>query len=68
MIGIPFGVWLAFKAGLELAGLWVGLTVSLVYCAVIGVYVCLRTEWAHEVQKVLDRLAKDKKAPVELGA
>lgn len=66
MFGIPLGVWLAFKVGLGLAGLWIGLTASLVYSAVIGVYICLRTDWTHEVQKVFDRLAKDKMG--ELGA
>lgn len=61
LAGIPFGVWLAFKHGMKLHGLWIGLTVSLVYCAAWGVYLCLRTDWKKEVQKVMDRLAAEQK-------
>ena len=59
--GIPFGVWLAFKRDMALLGLWTGLTISLVYCAAVGVYLCLETDWQYEVQKVLNRLAADKR-------
>ncbi|KAH8110297.1 MATE efflux family protein [Phellopilus nigrolimitatus] len=59
VIGIPFGIWLAFARELELMGLWVGLTVSLVYGSTVGVWLCLRTDWAREVQKVRTRLEKD---------
>ena len=58
-IGIPFGIWLAFKQDLKLHGLWIGLTVSLFYCAAWGVYICLRTNWNREVQKVMDRVAAE---------
>ncbi|TDL13472.1 MATE efflux family protein [Rickenella mellea] len=61
IIGIPFGIWLAFKRDMNLAGLWVGLTVSLVYSATFGVALCLKTDWQHEVDKVMARLAKDKR-------
>lgn len=60
VIGIPFGLWLTFRCGMELQGLWIGLTVSLVYCAVVGVHLCLATDWDVEVRKVMDRLAIDK--------
>ncbi|KAJ7033193.1 MATE efflux family protein [Mycena alexandri] len=55
VIGIPFGVWLAFNCDLGLHGLWIGLTVSLIYCAVIGTYLCVATDWDHEVRKVVAR-------------
>ena len=45
---------------MQLMGLWIGLTVSLVYCSAIGVFICLRTDWRHEVRKVMNRLAADK--------
>ncbi|ETW75964.1 multidrug flippase [Heterobasidion irregulare TC 32-1] len=60
VIGIPFGLWLTFRCGMKLQGLWIGLTVSLVYCAVVGVHLCLATDWDVEVRKVMDRLAMDK--------
>ncbi len=44
-----------------LHGLWLGLTVSLVYCAVFGSLLCLRTDWQHEVDKVMARLEEEKK-------
>ena len=61
LIGIPFGIWLAFTQNLKLHGLWIGLTVSLFYCAAWGVYICLRTNWGREVQKVMDRVAAEQK-------
>ncbi|KAJ7255220.1 MATE efflux family protein [Mycena rebaudengoi] len=61
IIGIPFGAWLAFRWDMGLHGLWIGLTVSLVYCAVLGTLLCVRTDWDHEVKKVMARLnAEDK--------
>jgi MATE family multidrug resistance protein len=46
-----------------LAGLWIGLTLALVYCAAGGVWVCTAgTDWAHELAKVEARLAADRKA------
>ncbi|KAJ8073477.1 ethionine resistance protein [Marasmius tenuissimus] len=65
VIGIPFGVWLAFKHDLALHGLWIGLTVSLVYSSVFGSWLCLRTDWNREVEKVLERIAKERKAGEE---
>jgi len=62
LIGIPFGLWLTFKHDMGLAGLWIGLTVSLVYVATIGAYLCLVTDWDREVVKVRERLAADRKA------
>lgn len=60
-IGIPFGMWLAFKRDMALHGLWVGLTVSLVYCAAVGLWLCLSADWEREVSKVRARLAADQK-------
>ncbi|THH31443.1 hypothetical protein EUX98_g2769 [Antrodiella citrinella] len=62
VIGIPFGIWLAFERDMALHGLWIGLTISLVYAAAIGVWICLRTDWEREVKKVQDRLEVDRKA------
>lgn len=57
---------------MALHGLWIGLTVSLVYAATIGVWICLRTDWEREVRKVMMRLeaedakdAKGKRGDVE---
>lgn len=62
VIGIPFGLWLTFSRDFGLVGLWLGLTVSLVYAAGIGVYICLNTDWTYQVEKVRIRLAADQKA------
>ena len=60
MAGIPCGIWLAFKQDMGLQGLWLGLTLSLVYCAVVGTMLCLNADWDREVRKVLERLEVDK--------
>ncbi|KAF8736131.1 hypothetical protein AX14_000853 [Amanita brunnescens Koide BX004] len=59
IIGIPLGIWLAFSWNLGLHGLWYGLTVSLVYCALWATYLCIRTDWHTEVKKVVERLKSD---------
>ncbi|KAJ7201671.1 MATE efflux family protein [Mycena pura] len=65
IIGIPFGAWLAFNCDFGLHGLWIGLTVSLVYCSVFGTILCLRTDWNHEVDKVVARINAENKAAAE---
>ncbi|GJE86748.1 MATE efflux family protein [Phanerochaete sordida] len=62
VVGIPFGIWLAFKRDYELLGLWIGLTLALVYEAVAGAWLCLRTDWNYQVEKVRARLAAEHKA------
>ncbi|PIL27343.1 transporter [Ganoderma sinense ZZ0214-1] len=62
VIGIPFGIWLAFWRDMDLHGLWIGLTVSLVYCAAVGVWICMNNDWEREVEKVRLRLEADRKA------
>lgn len=59
--GIPFGLWLAFTRKMGLDGLWIGLTVSLVYGSVIATVLCVRTDWHHEVNKVMKRVAEEDK-------
>ncbi|KAI0064869.1 MATE efflux family protein [Artomyces pyxidatus] len=63
VIGIPFGIWLAFSRKMGLHGLWIGLTVSLVYGSVVGIYLALVTDWNREVKKVIARLEADKQGP-----
>ncbi|KAF8531340.1 mate-domain-containing protein [Gautieria morchelliformis] len=60
MIGIPLGVYLAFKRDMKILGLWVGLTVALVYCAIVGVWLCVRADWDAEVQKVRNRVERER--------
>ena len=57
-------MYLAFKQELGLHGLWLGLTFSLVYSAVIGTWICVRTDWDREVAKVALRVQNEDKARV----
>ncbi|CCA70523.1 related to ethionine resistance protein [Serendipita indica DSM 11827] len=62
--GIPLGIVLAFKAGLGLEGLWVGLTLALVFVGVTGLYICtIRTNWETEVHKAMVRLGHEQEEP-----
>ncbi|KAJ4475593.1 mate-domain-containing protein [Lentinula aciculospora] len=63
VLGVPLGVYLAFKdiATAGLRGLWIGLTVSLVYCAVLGTILCVTTDWEHEVEKVIARVRAEER-------
>ncbi|KAF9064598.1 mate-domain-containing protein [Rhodocollybia butyracea] len=59
VLGIPFGIFLAFSSAthMGLEGLWVGLTVALVYCAGFGVVMSVWTpDWEEEVRKVATRI------------
>ncbi|EKM56871.1 uncharacterized protein PHACADRAFT_91175, partial [Phanerochaete carnosa HHB-10118-sp] len=62
VFGIPFGLWLSFKRDWQLLGLWIGLTIALVYEAGVSVWICLRTDWDYQVEKVRQRLAAERKA------
>ncbi|KAF7334239.1 RNA helicase [Mycena sanguinolenta] len=64
IIGIPFGAFLGFNLKLGLHGLWIGLTVSLVYCAVFGTILCVRTDWDREVRKVVARINEERRQDV----
>ncbi|KAJ7587005.1 mate-domain-containing protein [Mycena floridula] len=57
ILGIPLGLFLAFypKLQLGLVGVWLGLTVSLIYCACFGTWICVRTDWDKEVCTVQER-------------
>jgi len=62
ILGIPVGIWLAFWWDMKLHGLWIGLTLALVYCSVLGIIICLWSDWDYEVKKVMDRLKAEAKA------
>ncbi|GAW08891.1 multidrug oligosaccharidyl-lipid polysaccharide flippase [Lentinula edodes] len=62
VFGIPFGIYLAFSSSthMGLSGLWVGLTVALVYCAGFGVAMSVWTpDWEKEVEKVEKRVERE---------
>ncbi|KAG6815167.1 hypothetical protein H0H87_004488, partial [Tephrocybe sp. NHM501043] len=61
IIGIPFGMYLTFHFNMQLHGLWIGLTVSLIYCLFFGMLLSLRTNWDREVWKVMQRLKEQDK-------
>ena len=60
VLGIPLGIYLAFDRKLDLHGLWLGLTAALVYTACFGLWLCIRTDWSHEVRKAAGRLSEGK--------
>jgi hypothetical protein len=64
LIGLPLGLLFAFHDSIHLglAGLWLGLSISLVYCATIGVWICLRADWNWEVIVVTKRLKAAREA------
>jgi len=67
VIGIPLGMWLTFSRNMQLYGIWTGLTVALVYAALVAAILVLRSDWDYEVEKVRARFAADQadQAPSE---
>ena len=60
ILGIPMGIYLAFKHDMKLWGLWIGLTIALVSTSGIGGLIVLRADWDREVKKVMDRLESER--------
>ena len=60
IIGIPMGIYLAFRQDMKLWGLWIGLTIALVFTSGIGGLIVLRADWDREVKKVMERLEDDR--------
>ncbi|KXN80815.1 hypothetical protein AN958_07251 [Leucoagaricus sp. SymC.cos] len=68
MIGIPFGILLAFKYNLKLHGIWTGLAMSLFYCAVLGLWLAvMRADWDWEVEKVKKRIEAERERDRKAG-
>ncbi|KAG6919139.1 hypothetical protein DXG01_008946 [Tephrocybe rancida] len=59
VFGLPFGAWLAFNCQWNLQGLWIGVTVALLYCSIIGTTICLKTDWQQEVERAKARIEKE---------
>jgi len=60
IMGIPMGIYLAFKQGMNLSGLWIGLTIALVFTSGLGGPLVLWADWDHEVRKVMDRMENER--------
>jgi multidrug resistance protein, MATE family len=59
IIGIPSGMYLAFNRHYGLVGLWFGFTLSLVYAAGAGGFICARMRWREEAIRVAARVKAD---------
>ncbi|KAL4352626.1 hypothetical protein GQ457_06G038810 [Hibiscus cannabinus] len=51
LVGMPVAVWLAFFAGFDFKGLWLGLLAAQGSCMVTMMVVLLRTDWDLEAEK-----------------
>ncbi|KAF6757789.1 multidrug Oligosaccharidyl-lipid polysaccharide flippase [Ephemerocybe angulata] len=61
VIGIPIGVVLAFRWHMGLQGLWIGLTIALIYMSSLGTYYRWKINWYIEMEKVKLRLEKEER-------
>jgi len=44
-----------------LDGIWIGLSAAVVYQAVVGMYLSLKTDWHWEVKKVEERVKEEER-------
>jgi multidrug resistance protein, MATE family len=51
IIGLPVGLVCTFKYGLGLTGLWIGLTVGLLFCSVAQLSIISITDWRKQATK-----------------
>lgn len=69
VLGIPLGLYLAFDPSIKMGlyGIWIGLTASLIYSAVIGCWLCLRTDWDEEVRRVRASLYREQQRAIKIA-
>ncbi|KAH7882453.1 hypothetical protein F5I97DRAFT_1931629 [Phlebopus sp. FC_14] len=61
VLGIPLGLYLAFSLHMALPGLWLGLTLALIYSSTVGLWIgVLRADWAEEAIRAKGRVGGDK--------
>ena len=65
-LGIPIGLVLTFAIPqwkLGLLGLWLGLSLALLWTSCVGLILCARTKWEEEVGRAKDRLMRGETVP-----
>jgi len=56
ILGIPIGILVAFHFDFQLAGLWIGLMVALMYSSILSVWIgIVRADWEVEATKARER-------------
>lgn len=63
--GIPLGVYLAFPRQWGLAGLWIGLTVSLAYSCLVATIVLVRANWKNAVDEKEENAPRGEEGEVQ---
>ncbi|KAM7279572.1 hypothetical protein ACFE04_006706 [Oxalis oulophora] len=66
-IGIPVGALLAYVAGLEVVGLWIGMLIGVVVQTLALVCIVWRLDWDDLVKKTLERLDRWLVKPLDNG-
>ncbi|XP_074264184.1 protein DETOXIFICATION 24-like [Silene latifolia] len=56
VIGIPIGVVLAYVAGMEVKGIWIGMMCGMVAQTIALLYMTWKIDWGEEVKKASKRL------------
>ncbi|XP_026440208.1 protein DETOXIFICATION 29-like isoform X3 [Papaver somniferum] len=59
LIGLPIGVFMAFKLNWGLEGLWVGTQIGMCLQTIVLIIMCWRADWDKEVQLSKDRVSED---------
>ncbi|KAF5743557.1 hypothetical protein HS088_TW08G00141 [Tripterygium wilfordii] len=65
LVGMPVAVWLAYFAGFDFEGLWLGLLAAQFSCAVTMLVVLGRTNWEVEAQRAKELTGAMMVAPVD---
>lgn len=59
VFSLPLGFYLCFNREMGLEGLWIGLSLALLYCAFGSCWIVFRADWGREVEKAAERLGRD---------
>ncbi|KAJ3015772.1 hypothetical protein HKX48_004395 [Thoreauomyces humboldtii] len=59
LVGVPFGLVACFVWKMDIAGLWLGLTIALVLVSTINLIIIWKMDWNREAQRAQDRIRKE---------
>ncbi|KAG9140680.1 hypothetical protein Leryth_006882, partial [Lithospermum erythrorhizon] len=65
LVGMPIAIWLAFHAGFDFEGLWLGLLAAQGSCMVSMMIVLLLTDWDLEAKRAQELTAGDDSKDIE---
>ncbi|KAI8899222.1 mate-domain-containing protein [Globomyces pollinis-pini] len=59
ILGLPFGLYLSFYQGMDLVGVWIGLTFGLMFVSTCYLTIVYRLDWKNQAELAVSRILQD---------